>query len=170
MTPRGPKKVQKGVPGRMSRANTESEIGQKNRKLVKKEKQEPRGRRENNKKCKKPMAPIDRRGLKTGNHKKYGFPCVKISFFKLARTRFFSKKINVCQAFWKRFGPPGGSRGIFKNFGGGQGEPMARHMLLKRGLRGALGAPRDEKIRNGDEKCIFKIVKISWVFIAFLER
>ena len=66
--------------------------------------------------------------------------------------------------------PRGAPGGFFKILGGGQGEPMARHMLSKRGLRGALGAPRDEKIRNGDEKCIFKIVKISLVFIAFLER
>ena len=66
--------------------------------------------------------------------------------------------------------PRGGSRVIFQNFGGGQGEPMARHMLSKRGLGGTLGAPRDEKIRNGDEKCIFKIVKISLVFTLFLER
>ena len=29
---------------------------------------------------------------------------------------------------------------------------------------------RDEKHRNGDEQCVFKIVKIRLVFIAFLDR
>ena len=56
------------------------------------------------------------------------------------------------------------------NFRGGPRDPKVARSLSKRGLGGALGPSRDEKHRNGDEQCVFKIVKIRLVFMAFLDR
>ena len=92
----------------------------------------------------------------------------------LARLGFFSEKFNVRhpkRGPWN--GPwsgPGHPRGPFPNFKGGPRDPKVARPLSKRGLGGGLGPSRDEKHRNGDEQCIFKIVKITLVFIAFLDR
>ena len=43
-------------------------------------------------------------------------------------------------------------------------------MLSKGGPGGVLRAPKGAKVRNGDQQRVFKIVKITLVFIAFLSR
>ena len=96
-------------------------------------------------------------------------PC-EIDFFMLARLGFFSQKFNVPQPQRGPWSGPGGPRGPFPNFKGGPRDPKVARPLSKRGLGGALGPSRDEKHRNGDEQCVFKIVKITLVFIAFLDR
>ena len=96
-------------------------------------------------------------------------PC-EIDFFMLARLGFFFEKINVRQPKRGPWSGPGRPRGPFPNFKGGPRDPKVARPLSKRGLGGALGPSRDEKHRNGDEQCVFKIVKIRLVFIAFLDR
>ena len=116
------------------------------------------------------MAPIGRRRVKTEHRKKYCFSRVKLSFFMSARTRSFSQKINVWQA---KSGPrsgPGRPRAPFPNFKGGPRDPKVARPLSRRGLGGALGPIQDEKQRNEDEQCVFKIVKKTLVFMAFLDR
>ena len=70
-------------------------------------------------------------------------------------------------SFLEPFWGPGGSKRIFQKFRGGQGEPKGRHTLSKGGLGGVLLGPEAVKVRNGDQNCIFKIVKITLVFIDF---
>jgi len=43
-------------------------------------------------------------------------------------------------------------------------------MLSKGGPGGVLIAPKGAKVRNGDQQRVFKIVKKTLVFIAFLSR
>ena len=88
----------------------------------------------------------------------------------LARLGSFFEKFNVWQPKRGPWSGPGRPRGPFPNFKGGPRDPKVARPLSKRGLGGALGPSRDEKHRNGDEQCVFKIVKISLVFIAFLDR
>ena len=64
--------------------------------------------------------------------------------------------------FLEPFWGPGGSKRIFQNFRGGQGEPKGRHTLSKGGLGGVLLSPEAIKVRNGDQ-----VVEITLVFIAF---
>ena len=88
----------------------------------------------------------------------------------LARLGFFSKRSDVPQPKRGPWSGPGRPRGPVPNFKGGPRDPKVARPLSKRGLGGALGPSRDEKHRNGDEQCVFKIVKIRLVFIAFLDR
>ena len=76
----------------------------------------------------------------------------------------------MCQPKSSPRSGPGRPRGPVPNFKGGPRDPKVARPLSKRGLGGALGPSRDEKHRNGDEQCIFKIVQITLVFIAFLDR
>ena len=88
----------------------------------------------------------------------------------LAWHGFFFEKFNVWQPKRGPWSGPGRPRGPFPNFKGGPRDPKVARPLSKRGLGGALGPSRDEKHRNGDEQCVFKIVKIRLVFTAFLDR
>ena len=65
---------------------------------------------------------------------------------------------------------PGRPRGPFPNFKRGPRDPKVARPLSKTILGEALGPSLDEKHRNGDEQCVFKIVKITLVFTAFLDR
>ena len=53
---------------------------------------------------------------------------------------------------------------------GALGTPKSPDRSPKGVSESPLGPPRDEKHRSGDEQCVFKIVKITLVFIAFLDR
>ena len=64
---------------------------------------------------------------------------------------------------------PGRPTGPFPNFRGGPRDPKVARSLSKRGLGGALRAPWVVKNRNGDQKCVFEIVKKTFVFIANLD-
>ena len=94
----------------------------------------------------------------------------EMDFFMLARLGFFFEKFNVPQPKRGPWSGPGRPRGPFPNFKGGPRDPKVARPLSKRGLGGALGPSRDEKHRNGDEQCVFKIVKIRLAFMAFLDR
>ena len=95
---------------------------------------------------------------------------MKLIFSALARTRSFSQKINVWQPKSSPRSGPGRPRAPFPNFKGGPRDAKVARPLSRRGLGGALGPIQDEKQRNEDEQCVFKIVKKTLVFIAFLDR
>ena len=92
---------------------------------------------------------------------KVWFLLCEIYFFMLARLGFFSQRANVRQPKRGPWSGPGRPRGAF---------PKVARPVSKRGLGGAIGPSRDEKRRNGNEQCVFKIVKTRLVFIAFLDR
>jgi hypothetical protein len=88
----------------------------------------------------------------------------------LARLGFFSQKFNVPQlkgALGAAQGAQGGPSPISR---GALGTPKSPDRSPKGVSEGPLGPSRDEKHRSGDEQCVFKIVKITLVFIAFLDR
>ena len=126
-----------------------------------------RSRTKNIKKVQKTITHIDRECVKTRLLQKYGFYCVKLSFLMLTRRFFFRPRVNQWQAFWRPLGALGAPRGPFRNFGGGPGGPKGRRMLSKGGPGGVLRAPKGAKVRNGDQQRVFKIVKITLVFMCF---
>ena len=129
-----------------------------------------RSRTKNIKKAQQTITHIDRECVKTRLLQMYGFSCVKLSFSMLARSGFFWQRVNQHQAVWRPLGALGALRGRFQNFRGGQGGPKGRRMLSKGGPGGVLGAQKGVKVRNGDQQRVFKIIKKTLVFIAFLSR
>ena len=85
----------------------------------------------------------------------------------LAQSRFFSQWTDEWQAFWSHFGALGAPRGFFKKKWRVKGSQRGAIRSPKGGLGGVLLGPEAVKVRNGDQHCIFKIVKITLVFIAF---
>ena len=141
-----------------------------NQRYIFRDQSRSRSRTKNIKKVQKTITHIDRECVKTRLLQKYGFSCVKMSFSMLARSAFFQPRAYQWQAFWRPLGALGAPRGPFRNFGGGPGGPKGRRMLSKGGPGGVLRAPKGAKVRNGDQQRVFKIVKKTSVFIAFLSR
>ena len=91
MASRGPKKTKNGRPGRTSRADAQDKMEILSVRARENLKKKTRGRRENKEDGQKAMAPIDRRGVKTGHRSKYGFYCVKLIISCWLGSAFFSK-------------------------------------------------------------------------------
>ena len=83
------------------------------------------------------MPPIGRRGVKTEHGEKYCFSLVKLNLFDVGLAPLFSIKSQRVSSL----------KGLSKG-----------------GLGGALGASWDAKMRNRDQKCIFKFVKQQILF------
>ena len=95
-------------------------------------------------------------------------PC-EIHFFDVGSDPLCFVQGHLVAAWKGPSGRPRAPKEPFPNFRGGPRDPKVARSLSKRGLGGALRAPWVVKNRNGDQKCVFEIVKKTLVFIVNLD-